>query len=120
MTPNPEPFRELGAAVSRKRGNMGIRSAAAEIGISPATLSRIENGRIPDLDTLKKVCRWIGEDPGTYLGTSAKDQATTRPIVQVAFRKDKTVTPKTSRALATLILAAYQQFSDHDDADGHQ
>jgi transcriptional regulator with XRE-family HTH domain len=115
-----DPFKSLGPAVSRKRGNMGIRSAAAEIEISPATLSRIENGRIPDLDTLKKVCRWLGEDPGLYLGTADKEPASARPVVQIAFRKDKTVTQKTSKALATLILAAYQQFAENDDADGHQ
>jgi len=37
-----------------------IRAAAKEIGTSAPTLSRIENGRVPDLLTLASVCYWAG------------------------------------------------------------
>ena len=62
--PKPEG---LGSLLQQKRGSMGIRAAAGEIGISPATLSRIEHGSLPDLETLGKVCRWLGVDPGWVL-----------------------------------------------------
>ena len=110
----------LGQMLQRKRGSMGVRAAAGEIGISPATLSRIENGRVPDLDTLKKVCAWLGVDPAAYLGASAQRRTTDAPSVQVVFKKDRAVTPKTSQALGKLILAAYQQFAATVNADGHQ
>src|SRR5207249_7254287 len=106
MTP-----KNLGQMVQRKRGSMGIRAAAGEIGISPATLSRIENGRVPDLDTLKKICAWLGVDPSAYLGVSAEPQSASTAGVQVVFKKDRAVTPETSRALGKLIIAAYQQFA---------
>jgi transcriptional regulator with XRE-family HTH domain len=115
MTP-----KTLGQMLQKKRGSMGVRAAAGEIGISPATLSRMENGRVPDLDTLKKVCAWLGVDPATYLGTSAEPRAASSGSVQVVFKKDRAVTPKTSQALAKLIQAAYQQFAATIDADGHQ
>lgn len=35
-------------------GSMGVRAAAGEIGISPATPSRVKNGRVPDLETLRR------------------------------------------------------------------
>lgn len=111
----------LGQLVARKRGSMGIRAAAAEIGTSSATLSRIENGRIPDLETLQKVCRWLGEDPSKFIGTvSASPVTSDRPAVQVVFKKNNALTPKTSQALGTLIFAAYQQFASKVEADGHQ
>ncbi len=109
----------LGQILQRKRGSMGVRAAAGEIGISPATLSRIENGRVPDLDTLKKVCTWLGVDPGEYLGVSAEPQTETASV-QVVFKKDRAVTPKTSQALGKLIMAAYRQFAATVEADGHQ
>jgi transcriptional regulator with XRE-family HTH domain len=105
--------------LQRKRGSMGVRAAAAEIGISAATLSRIENGRVPDLETLKKVCAWLRIDASEYLGRT-KEAATRAPHVQVAFKKDRAVTSKTSQSLGRLIVAAYHQFSKTVEADGHQ
>jgi transcriptional regulator with XRE-family HTH domain len=98
---------------------MGVRAAAGEIGISPATLSRIENGRVPDLETLKKVCAWLGVDPAVYLGGGVESQTRVPPSVQVVFKKDRAVSVKTSRALGKLIQAAYRQIATVT-ADGHQ
>src|SRR5260370_40297157 len=114
MTP-----KDLGHLIQRKRGSMGVRAAAGEIGISAATLSRIENGRVPDLDTLKKVCAWLGIDPASYLGIPAEQAPSASPSVQVIFKKERAVSPKTSRALAKLIQAAYQQFAATVIPDGH-
>lgn len=52
----------------RGRGARGVRTAAREIGISAATVSRIENHFAPDLATFAKVCRWLAADPWRYLG----------------------------------------------------
>ena len=40
--------------------NIGVRMAAKKIGTSPATLSRVENGSMPDLITLVHLCNWSG------------------------------------------------------------
>jgi transcriptional regulator with XRE-family HTH domain len=109
----------LGNLLQRKRGSMGIRAAAGEIGISPATLSRIENGSLPDLETLRKVCRWLGVDPAGYFGATSKRGATGDASLQVVFKKDRAVSQNTSRALGKLIIAAYRQFSEID-APGHE
>ena len=37
-----------------------MREAAENIGVSRATLSRVENGKTPDIFTLAKLCRWMG------------------------------------------------------------
>ena len=99
------PIQELGRLIAKKRGSRGIRSAAAEAGVSSATLSRVENGNIPDLTTFAKICRWLEVDPATYLGveTSAKPSA---EGAVVHFRKKKTFSPETAASLAELILAA--------------
>ncbi|HZP75429.1 MAG TPA: helix-turn-helix transcriptional regulator [Pseudolabrys sp.] len=112
-------LKSLGNRLQQKRGSMGIRAAAGEIGISPATLSRIENGRVPDLDTLKKVCRWLEVDPSEYLGSAPEARSSKEASLQVVFKKDRAVTQATSKALGKLIVAAYQQFSKIDAA-GHQ
>lgn len=46
---------------------IGMRECAKEIGISPATLSRIERGKMPDLMTYAKVCKWLNENLNKYI-----------------------------------------------------
>jgi transcriptional regulator with XRE-family HTH domain len=111
--------KNLGNLLQQKRGSMGIRAAAGEIGISPATLSRVEHGRVPDLDTLQKVCRWLGIDPARYFGTAQRQGTGHASGLQVVFKKDRAVSQTTSKALGKLIIAAYHQFSEIDAA-GHQ
>jgi transcriptional regulator with XRE-family HTH domain len=101
---------ELGNLLARRRGNMGVRAAAREIGISPSTLSRIEKGHVPDVSTLEKVCDWIGEETSKFTGVGN---------LQIAFKNKKAVPPTTARSLANLIEAASRQFGEEVDARGH-
>lgn len=39
--------------------SIGLREAAAQIDISPTTLSRIENGHVPDHKALVKIWGWL-------------------------------------------------------------
>lgn len=102
---------DLAGLLAKRRGSMGIRAAAAEIGISPTTLSRIERGNVPDMGTLHKVCLWIGEDPIKFSGIGG---------LQVAFKKAQAVRPNTAKSLAKLIELASKQFIETIDPQGHQ
>ena len=95
---------DLANLLVRARGSMGVRAAAREIGISPTTLSKIENGHIPDQTTLKKVCEWIGEDVAKFTAMGG---------LQIAFKKNRTLQPKTTQSLANLIMRAEEQFKEH-------
>jgi transcriptional regulator with XRE-family HTH domain len=37
------------------------------IGTSPATLSRIERGAMPELITYANICKWLNKDLTTYI-----------------------------------------------------
>jgi transcriptional regulator with XRE-family HTH domain len=90
----------LGRMVLEKRGARGIREVAREIGISHATLSRVERGFHPDLENYQKITRWLGvqEEPPLRNVSAA--------VPRVHFRRDKTVSKQTAHSLANLILAA--------------
>lgn len=98
------PIEELGRLVVAKRGSRGVRAAAADVGIGSATLSRVENGHMPDLETFAKICRWLGRDPREFLGLDRETAEAPHSVVQ--FRKDRTVSRETAVALGELILAA--------------
>lgn len=46
--------------------NMSMDEACKEIGISKATLSRLEKGRLPDMETFAKVVGWLGKPVNNY------------------------------------------------------
>ena len=94
---------QLGELVAKKRGDAGLRATAARIGLSPATLSRVEQGQLPDLENFSKICRWLKVDPSAVLGL---DERPERPVAAVHFRKDQAMNLETAQALADMILAA--------------
>jgi len=99
----------LGQLVLRKRGSMGVRAAAGEIGISSATLSRVERGHVADVATLNKVFHWLALDPRDYFG--APEPSTDTLAVQVVFKNEKTLAPQSAQSLAKLIMAAHKSFA---------
>lgn len=104
----------LGALVRKKRGDRKLRETAHDIGIGPATLMRVENGRIPDIETFGKLCKWLGLDPGSFLGFEREESsrssqlASSDPPVSLSahFRAEQTPQPATVNALAKMILLA--------------
>ena len=98
----------IGPLVREKRGIKGIRETAAEIGISYATLSRVENGKVPDLETFSKICQWLKIDPGEILGCERKKSDKTKEgtTVLAHFRSDKDLAPETISALTELVMRA--------------
>ena len=111
----------LGALVRKKRGGRKLRETAQEIGIGPATLMRVENGRIPDIETFGKLCNWLEIDPGSFLGFQRESAARSANLTNQSpislsahFRADQTPEPATVNALAKMILMAVhsQQVSE--------
>ena len=105
------PIESLGAMVRKKRGPKKLREAAREVGIGSATLMRVESGRIPDLDTFGKLCRWLGEDPRQFLGFDTLEKHSSQESEPVAvfaghFRSDQTPKKATVEALARMMLLA--------------
>lgn len=45
---------------ARRYPTISLRCVADEIGVSAATISRIERGKTPDLETYAKICTWLG------------------------------------------------------------
>jgi transcriptional regulator with XRE-family HTH domain len=104
----------LGRLLAKKRGDRGIRAVAKEVGVSPSTLSRVENGHLPDLENYRKICKWLGVEPTAIVGDSGGG---TRPsLARAHFKKDGAIKQETAAALAELILAA-QRAAEHLEHD---
>lgn len=103
----------LSKRIQERRAGKGIREAAAEIGISPATLSRVENEKIPDLETFSKICGWLGEDPAIFLGLQPSHSSST-PTARVHFKKGTAIKADSAKALGEMILAAQQALLEEE------
>lgn len=105
---------KLSKLLIEKRGERGVREFAREIGISAATLSRIERGKLPDIETFGKLCSMLKLDPAEILeieDIETKSSATSPTgVVAVHFKADAHYTLQAAQDLASLILAA-QEFA---------
>ena len=106
-------LKNLGTIVREKRGSRGLRTVASEIGTSAPTLSRIESGKMPDLQTFGKLCRWLGLDPAGLLDVRPKQLESGPTHVAVAHLKaHREIDPQTAKALANAILKAQMILHD--------
>ena len=97
----------LSKMVTAKRGDKKLRETAKEIAISPATLMRIEGGRIPDVATFGKICHWLDVDPGEFLGFDVRSpNASECTTISAHFKGNATPNLETANALGQMIALA--------------
>jgi len=101
----------LGAMLRDRRGGKGIREVAKEIGISPATLTRVEGGRLPDIATFQKICSWLKVNPAEILDitTTSNTTSTDTLVAAVHLRADQTLPEDAAADLAQLIVVASRE-----------
>jgi len=95
--------------IRSKRSKKGLREAAKEIGnISAATLSRIEQGKIPDVDTFIKICKWLGVSTDTFIIEKvSKKTQTNHEFIVAHLRAEKELPSDTVSMLIKMIEMAY-------------
>jgi len=100
----------LSQMVRSKRGNRTLRETASEIGeISAPTLSRIEQGNVPDVDTFLRLCNWlqVPADTFNFSEDSQKETSIEKDLI-VHLRADKTLPKDVVDSLVTMISLAYK------------
>lgn len=115
MTQRKPSLDTLGQLIIEKRGDVGVRATAKEIGISPSTLSRVEGGHLPELENFMLICKWLEIDPNRILGFSKTSSKGDEPTVaSVHFKKRSTVSPETAEALGEMIMRAQRAMLAED------
>jgi len=111
--------KRLANLVRSKRGSRGLRETALIIGnVSPSTISRVENGKIPDMDTFLALCDWLGVPPAQLIKNTEGEEALDTPeVISIQLRADKNLDPAIANALASLVKAAYKDLSQHENKE---
>lgn len=102
----------LAAMIKTRRGNRGLREVAQEIGdVSPSTLSRVENGKVPDMDTFLRICDWLQLSSEEFIKETddrQENEISTTDRIEGYLRADRELTPEMADALAKLMKSAYR------------
>jgi len=101
----------LGAMLRDRRGGRGVREVGLEIGISPATLTRVEGGRLPDIATFQKICSWLKVNPAEVLDLSPGTTTPADTVAAVHLRADQTLPEAAAADLAHLIVVAHRELA---------
>ena len=99
----------LAERLKGKRGKRGLREISEEMnGIGISTLSRIENGKVPDVETFFTICNWLQASPGEFM---RKPDGDTTPDaideIEGHLRADRNLDPELARVLAEFMQKAY-------------
>lgn len=113
---------ELREAVSAKlrAERLNMTDAAAQLGLTQATLSRLLSGRTePNLETFALLVDWLGMPPDHFLTRTGRRQGHDLPhfehegtpqIVASHIRADRELTEDNQRALSEAFSALYEHY----------
>src|SRR5213594_3016565 len=75
----------LHAALDSRRKTLKLswRQLAGLAGVSPSTLTRLGQGKRPDVDGFAALVAWLGVAPDRFLGTSPAKRAASEDLVTV-------------------------------------
>jgi transcriptional regulator with XRE-family HTH domain len=101
--------------VARRRRELGLslRDAAVGSGVPVATLSRVEQGRMPDLATFRRIVEWLGVPPEQFFAPSEKTESTTEAIAE-HLMADPALSADAADRIAGLVRDLYQSLVTPD------
>jgi transcriptional regulator with XRE-family HTH domain len=99
---------KLSQMVKNRRGTKNLREVAAEIGnVSISTLSRIEQGKVPDLETFLRICEWLGVLSTDFTFEPSLTEADHKTKVLYHLRADRNLDAGIVESIAKMIEFAY-------------
>ena len=95
---------------TRLARKLNWKQVAAESGVSASTLTRMAQGRRPDVDGLAALAAWSGLSADDFVRSEGR-VSEPDPLAQITtyLRSDRNLTPEAAAALDELIKATYER-----------
>lgn len=101
------------SALDATRRAKGIvwKDVAHASGVSASTLTRMAQGKRPDVDSLAALAAWSGLKADDYVvvGDYARPDAEPLALISTYLRADKHLTPTSAAAIDEIVRTAYEQ-----------
>ncbi len=90
------------------------KTVAAEAGVSASTLTRMAQGKRPDVDGFAALTAWAGLDADAYFRQvrEERDEPETLAMISTYLRSDPHLTGTSAAALDDLVKAAYNRLRE--------
>jgi transcriptional regulator with XRE-family HTH domain len=114
---SPIGAEELAARLAARRRELGmsLRAAAAEVGVSAATLSRVESGDyLPERDNLFRLLDWLGLAGRQPPAEPHAPGAGTMEAIELHLRADTDLSAADADAIAQMVRLAYERLRRRD------
>jgi transcriptional regulator with XRE-family HTH domain len=92
----------------RQAKKLTWKQVATQSGVSASTLTRMAQGRSPDVDGLAALLEWSGLDVDTFISDQKRGEPETLAMISTYLRSDPHLSPESAKALDELIKATYQ------------
>ena len=88
------------------------KKVAEKAQVSASTLTRIAQGKRPDVDTLAALCLWSGLDADEFFASRGDQVEKPEPLAQmmVQLRADRNLSPEGKKAIEVMLKTTYEQF----------
>ncbi len=103
-------LRSFVSALENRRVSEGLswRQVAQHSGVSPSTLSRLQKGKQPDVNSFAALVRWLEVPAERFLGLPGPPSHGAPASPLAALLGGQLATPKEAAALADLVQAAHR------------
>jgi transcriptional regulator with XRE-family HTH domain len=89
--------------------SLNWKQVATEAQISPSTLTRLAQGKRPDVDSLAALVNWGGLKADDFVvRTHGTQKVEPLAMISTYLRADRNLTPEAATAIDTVIKAAYE------------
>ena len=94
----------------RQARDLNWKQVAEKSGVSASTLTRMAQGKRPDVDGLAALAAWSGVEVDAYV-RSRQAKPKPEPLAQIStyLRSDKNLSPEAATALDELVKATYER-----------
>ena len=102
----------------RRSRRLTWKNVAAQSGVSASTLTRLSQGRQPDVNSLAALTAWLGMSSDHFMRAETVDQfGAASPLAQISsiLHRDPRLNPEGAVALEELIRATYARLRTDSD-----
>lgn len=97
---------------ARENNKISWKKVADQAGVSASTLTRLAQGKRPDVDSLAALTAWAGVKADNFMCGPRTEPTSTSPVEEIAalFRADPNLDPGDAQAMETILRTAYERF----------
>jgi transcriptional regulator with XRE-family HTH domain len=96
---------------ARRARDLTWKELAQDSGVSASTLTRIGQGRRPDVDSFAALVKWAGLDSDDFMGRHREGEAAPLAQISVLLRHDPRLSEEAASAIDELIRVTYERLA---------